>query len=186
MRAWIIFFHFSKVFNNFKHEYLRSRAYICLSLSSPSSSSWYLSIKSWTFEILVLTYWIPASKNFEFQCLFLDAIVIHFTVWQKTVKHAWRSTHHLVGSPPFRKTCRQENFAYQLLPISLMTLFNVFEQHVVKWCCHADYKTSTSFFVSSKLQNSTVYQLFYDRHRFKCMTKGKLSKLHFLSPTMMS
>ena len=49
----------------FKHEYLRSRAFICLSLSSPpSSSSGYLSIKSWTIEILVLTSWISASKNF--------------------------------------------------------------------------------------------------------------------------
>ena len=46
---------------NFKHEYLRSRAYKCLSLSSPSGD---ISIKSWTFEILVLTSWIPASKNF--------------------------------------------------------------------------------------------------------------------------
>ena len=45
-----------------KHEYLRSRAYICLSLSSPSGD---LSIKSWTIEILVLTSWIPASKNFR-------------------------------------------------------------------------------------------------------------------------
>ena len=49
----------------FKHEYLRSRAYICLSLSSPSSSSGDISIKSWTIEILVLTSWIPASKNFR-------------------------------------------------------------------------------------------------------------------------
>ena len=46
---------------DFKHEYLRSRAYICLSLSSPSGD---LSIKSWTIEIHVLTSWIPASKNF--------------------------------------------------------------------------------------------------------------------------
>ena len=46
-----------------KHEYLRSRAYICLSLSS-SSSSGDISLKSWTIEILVLTSWIPASKNF--------------------------------------------------------------------------------------------------------------------------
>ena len=38
-----------------KHEYLRSRAYICLSLSSPSGD---LSIKSWTIEILVRTSWI--------------------------------------------------------------------------------------------------------------------------------
>ena len=40
----------------FKHEYLRSRAYICLSLSSPSSSSSLpedISIKSGPFEILV-------------------------------------------------------------------------------------------------------------------------------------
>ena len=36
---------------------------ICLSLSS-SSSSGDISIKSWTIEILVLTSWIPASKNF--------------------------------------------------------------------------------------------------------------------------
>ena len=48
----------------FKHEYLRSRAYICLSLSSPGSSFGDISIKSWTIEILVLTSWIPASKNF--------------------------------------------------------------------------------------------------------------------------
>ena len=49
----------------FKHEYLQSRAFICLSLSSPPSSlSGYLSIKSWTIEILVLTSWISASKNF--------------------------------------------------------------------------------------------------------------------------
>ena len=46
----------------FKHEYLRSRAYICLSLSSPSSSD--ISIKSWTIEILMLKSWIPESKNF--------------------------------------------------------------------------------------------------------------------------
>ena len=43
-----------------KHEYLRSRAYICLSLLSPvsSSSSGDIYIKSWTIEILVLTSWI--------------------------------------------------------------------------------------------------------------------------------
>ena len=52
----------SKVGNtDVKHEYLRSRAYICLSLSSPSGD---LSIRSWTIEIIVLTSWIPASKNF--------------------------------------------------------------------------------------------------------------------------
>ena len=51
-----------------KHEYLRSRAYICLSLSSPCDS--YLSVNLLrysilnTIEILVLTSWIPASKNF--------------------------------------------------------------------------------------------------------------------------
>ena len=45
----------------FKHEYLRSRAYICLSLSSSSGD---ISIKLWTIEILVLTSWISASKNF--------------------------------------------------------------------------------------------------------------------------
>ena len=47
---------------NFKHEYLRSRAYKCLSLSSPSGD---ISVKSWIIEILVLTSWIPASKNFQ-------------------------------------------------------------------------------------------------------------------------
>ena len=45
---------------NVKHEYLRSRAYKWLSLSSSGD----ISIKSWTIEILVLTSWIPASKNF--------------------------------------------------------------------------------------------------------------------------
>ena len=54
-----------------KHEYLRSRAYICLSLSSPSGD---LSIKSWTIEILVLTSWIPASKNF----------------WNKQLSNQWK------------------------------------------------------------------------------------------------
>ena len=53
----MIFLHTLKI----KHEYLRSCAYICLSLSSPSSG--YLSIKSQSIEILVLTSWIPASKN---------------------------------------------------------------------------------------------------------------------------
>ena len=50
--------------NKVKHEYLRSRAYICLSLSSSSGD---ISIKSWAIEILVLTSWIPASKNFFLQ-----------------------------------------------------------------------------------------------------------------------
>ena len=55
---------------HFKHEYLRSRAYKCLSLSSSSSDS-YLSVKSLRFfcilsfiEIIVLISWIPASENF--------------------------------------------------------------------------------------------------------------------------
>ena len=47
----------------FKHEYLRSRASTCMSLSS--SVPGHLSIKSSTIEILVLISWIPASKNFE-------------------------------------------------------------------------------------------------------------------------
>ena len=45
-----------RTFLTIKHEYLR-----CLSLSSPAGD---ISIKSWTIEILVLTYWIPAFKNF--------------------------------------------------------------------------------------------------------------------------
>ena len=52
------------IWNKIKHEYLRSRAYICLSLSSPASPE-DISIRSWTIEILVLTSWIPASKNFN-------------------------------------------------------------------------------------------------------------------------
>ena len=49
----------------FKHEYLRSRAYKCLSLSSSSSLSDRFSNYS-SIEILVLISWIPASKNFTF------------------------------------------------------------------------------------------------------------------------
>ena len=56
------FLNFKRKICYVKHEYLRSRAYICLSLSSPVPS--HISIKSWTIEILVLTSWIPASKNF--------------------------------------------------------------------------------------------------------------------------
>ena len=48
---------------NFKHEYLRSRAYICLSLSSPLSSHRYSNFT--TIEILVLLSWITASKEFS-------------------------------------------------------------------------------------------------------------------------
>ena len=55
----------------FKHEYLRSRAYICLSLSSPLSDRYPNFVLFIIFlnsiEILVLTSWIPASKNFEYQ-----------------------------------------------------------------------------------------------------------------------
>ena len=47
----------------FKHEYLRSRAYICLSLSSPSSHLLAICGLS-RIKILVLLSWIPASKNF--------------------------------------------------------------------------------------------------------------------------
>ena len=47
---------------HFKHEYLRSRAYICLSLSSPLSSHRCSNLT--TIEILVLLSWIPASKEF--------------------------------------------------------------------------------------------------------------------------
>ena len=47
----------------FKHEYLRSRADTCLSLSSPSSQSY---SNYATIEILLLVSWIPASKNFLF------------------------------------------------------------------------------------------------------------------------
>ena len=47
-------------------EYLRSRAYICLSLSPPASPE-DISIKSWTIEILMLTSWISASKNFHIE-----------------------------------------------------------------------------------------------------------------------
>ena len=50
----------------FKHEYLRSRASRCLSLSSSSSSS-VISSNSTIIEILVLISWIPASKNFCFR-----------------------------------------------------------------------------------------------------------------------
>ena len=49
-------------YQKIKHEYLRSRAYICLSLSSPSSQSY---SNYATIEILVLVSWIPASKNFD-------------------------------------------------------------------------------------------------------------------------
>ena len=58
----------------FKHEYLRSRAYICLSLSSSSShlsSNFVLFIIFLTsIEILVLSSWIPASKEFFFDIMF--------------------------------------------------------------------------------------------------------------------
>ena len=47
-----------------KDEYLRSRAYICLSLSSPFPSSCDISSISYIIEILVLLSWIPASKEF--------------------------------------------------------------------------------------------------------------------------
>ena len=61
-----------------KHEYLRSRAYICLSLSSPFSSSdrypkfvLFINFLS-SIEILVLLSWIPASKEFFLKKLLHD------------------------------------------------------------------------------------------------------------------
>ena len=56
--------HLRKSIPLFKHEYLRSRAYIRLSLSSPSSSD--ISSNLTTIEILVLLSWIPASKEFSY------------------------------------------------------------------------------------------------------------------------
>ena len=53
-------FHSLKI----KHEYLRSRAYICLSLSSPFSSSCDISSISYIIEILVLISWISHPRIF--------------------------------------------------------------------------------------------------------------------------
>ena len=70
-----------------KHEYLRSRAYRCLSLWSSSSS--HLSVKSLRFfgiltfiEILVLISWIPASENFliEFDLLQFSQTHISYSI----------------------------------------------------------------------------------------------------------
>ena len=57
-----LFYLFSSQMEQFKHEYLRSRAYIRLSLSSPFSHYRYSNLT--TIEILVLLSWIPASKEF--------------------------------------------------------------------------------------------------------------------------
>ena len=49
----------------FKHEYLRSRTYICLSLSSPFPSP-VIVIQIWPLSrYLCLLSWIPASKEFH-------------------------------------------------------------------------------------------------------------------------
>ena len=57
-----LFYLFSSQMEQFKHEYLRSRAYIRLSLSSPFSHYRYSNLT--TIEILVLLPWILASKEF--------------------------------------------------------------------------------------------------------------------------
>ena len=60
------------IFRNVKHEYLRSRAYICLSLSSPfppSSSSPVMVSQLWPlsrYSCCYLGSWIPTSKEFLF------------------------------------------------------------------------------------------------------------------------
>ena len=73
---------YAVMLKDFKHEYLRSRAYICLSLSSPFLS--YLSVNSCSFlsmlsfiEILVLISWIPASKEFFGRSWFKIVKVLH-------------------------------------------------------------------------------------------------------------
>ena len=53
------------VLHNFKHEYLRSRASRCLSLSPSPSSSSDLSSNFTTIKILMLTSWIPEFENFD-------------------------------------------------------------------------------------------------------------------------
>ena len=68
-----------KIHLNIKHEYLR--AYICLSLSSPFPSCDISSILT-TIEILVLTSWIPASKNFVLQNRFILSTKNH-DFWNK-------------------------------------------------------------------------------------------------------
>ena len=58
-------------FREIKHEYLRSRAYIRLSLSSPSD----LSSISHIIEILVLLSWIHASKKFHIRYVHTNWLV---------------------------------------------------------------------------------------------------------------
>ena len=62
---------------HFKHEYLRSRAYICLLLSSPfPSSSCDISSILYIIEILVLLSWIPASKEFCYRLIYFSYVEI--------------------------------------------------------------------------------------------------------------
>ena len=70
-------------YTEIKHEYLRSRASTCVSLSSPAGD---ISIKSWTIEILVLTSWIPASKNLF---LFLSCVLVIFTLIRRCIFSFW-------------------------------------------------------------------------------------------------
>ena len=63
-----------KLFLNIKHEYLRSRASTCVSLSSPVPG--HLSIKLSPIEILVLLSWIPASKSLTLN-IYSDFYVIY-------------------------------------------------------------------------------------------------------------
>ena len=68
-----------------KHEYLQSCAYICLSLSSPSSSA-DISVLSLTIEILALTSLIPASKNFTVKSQLYIASIDQYQVVTSATK----------------------------------------------------------------------------------------------------
>ena len=114
-----------------KHEYLRSRASKCLSLSS-SSSSLYLSVKSLIFlhiltsiEILVLISWIPASENFYLSETLKCCLFVLIPGRQ-------------LFDPPSNKGSRNLKNTFSAMRIQLFFSFIFHMEHLVlfKLCCY--------------------------------------------------
>ena len=132
------------IFDNFKHEYLRSRAYIRLSLSSPSSSS-DISSNLTYIEILVLLSWIPASMEFCNKDLLLSLYLSkYFSTWKKPTsmniftekRHTltlWKFRKNTLTSPIFRETIFQVPF-YENGNFLVFRVLVGYSNQNKKWC----------------------------------------------------